>query len=72
MAGVNEALLRNVDLFARTGTVMLPYTAAERAVEIAERLRQAVAALALVRPSGQTVSVTVSIGVVICSHGSHG
>lgn len=70
MAGVCESLLRNVDLLARMGgeefAVMLPDTSAERAVEVAERLRQAVAALTVLLPSGQTVRFTASIGIAMC------
>jgi diguanylate cyclase (GGDEF)-like protein/PAS domain S-box-containing protein len=63
-------LLRNVDLLARIGgeefAVMLPETAAGRAWEVAERLRQAIAALVIRLPSGQSVTFTVSIGIGHC------
>ncbi|WP_018936260.1 diguanylate cyclase [Thioalkalivibrio sp. ALJ24] len=60
--------LRPLDLSGRFGgeefLVLLPGTHAEEAREIAERLRRAVAAMAI-EHEGESVRVTVSIGVAI-------
>lgn len=59
--------LRTVDVVARIGgeefAVLLPDTAAERAGQIAERLRQAIGAIVVMLPGDRTVTFTVSIGV---------
>jgi diguanylate cyclase (GGDEF)-like protein/PAS domain S-box-containing protein len=64
------AVLRNIDLVARVGgeefALMLPETTVESAAEVADRLRQSLASLSVVLPTGQTVSLTVSIGVAMC------
>ncbi|WP_026300916.1 sensor domain-containing diguanylate cyclase [Thioalkalivibrio sp. ALE23] len=60
--------LRPLDLSGRFGgeefLVLLPGVDAEEACEIAERLRRAVAAMAI-EHEGETIRVTVSIGVAI-------
>lgn len=59
--------LRDVDLLGRIGgeefAVLLPETGAERALHVAERLRQAVAKTAARADGNLTVRFTVSIGV---------
>jgi diguanylate cyclase (GGDEF)-like protein/PAS domain S-box-containing protein len=71
MARTCQALLRSNDLMARVGgeefAVMLPDTPVELATEVAERLRQALASLSVALPTGQTVNLTVSVGVTLCS-----
>ena len=69
MAKTCTASLRNIDLVARVGgeefAVMLPETTVERATEIAERLRQAVASLSVMLPAGQALRFTVSVGLAM-------
>lgn len=74
VARVVKRTVRDVDLSARYGgeefVILLPETALEGAVQIAERLRLAVstAPVTLAEPSaGQAVTVTVSIGVAEAS-----
>lgn len=59
--------LRDVDLLGRIGgeefAVLLPETGAERALHVAERLRQAVANTAAKVEDNLSVHITVSIGV---------
>lgn len=59
-------VLRNVDVVGRVGgeefAILLPETAREGAVEVAERLRAAVEAAEVVREEGVPIRVTVSIG----------
>jgi diguanylate cyclase (GGDEF)-like protein len=59
-------VLRNVDVVGRVGgeefAILLPETASEGAVEVAERLRAAVEAAEVVREEGVPIRVTVSIG----------
>ncbi|GAB3732001.1 hypothetical protein GCM10028862_12720 [Luteimonas pelagia] len=61
--------LREEDLVGRMGgeefAVLLPETAAERAVQIAERLRARVGALRVVLPGGEAIGFTISLGVAI-------
>ena len=64
--------LRSVDLCGRLGgeefAVLLPETDAPAAAEIAERLRAAVAAVAVVPEEGPPIRYTVSIGVTTLEH----
>jgi diguanylate cyclase (GGDEF)-like protein len=59
--------LRHGDVLARYGgeefAVMLPESSPERAVEVAERLRRAVAQAQVAQGTGQNFGVTVSVGV---------
>lgn len=60
-------VVRSVDIVARIGgeefVVLLPETAHEPAVQLAERIRLAVEALQLKLESGEVITLTVSIGV---------
>ena len=62
-----RGLLRSGDLFARYGgeefAVVLPGIDAGQAGPVVERMRQAVAALALTSPTGEPIRVTASFGV---------
>jgi two-component system cell cycle response regulator len=67
LGGCLEAQLRASDLATRYGgeelAVVLPRTAADDAVHLAERIRTEVAYLRIPAPSGALFSLTVSIGV---------
>jgi diguanylate cyclase (GGDEF)-like protein/putative nucleotidyltransferase with HDIG domain len=68
IAEVFRALLRHYDVPARFGgeefSILLPETSAEEALEIAERIRRAVAQRTFdVETSSEPIRVTVSIGV---------
>jgi diguanylate cyclase (GGDEF)-like protein len=58
--------LRDTDLYARYGgeefMALLPQSDCEEALTVAERIRQAIAAQAIVTPQGQ-IAVTVSLGI---------
>jgi diguanylate cyclase (GGDEF)-like protein len=60
-------VLRTVDVVGRVGgeefAILLPETAREGAVEVAERLREAVGRAEVAREEGVPLRVTVSIGV---------
>ena len=60
-------VLRTVDVAGRVGgeefAILLPETALDGAVEVAERLREAVAKAGVAREEGVPLRVTVSIGV---------
>ncbi len=62
---VHESL-RDLDVFARFGgeefIALLPELSAEQATLVAERLRQEIADMPVVMPSGETMNITVSIG----------
>ena len=64
-----KARLRTVDMLARRGgeefLIVLPDTDAEAAIVIAERLREAVAAMLVPVGSNANVEFTVSIGVAV-------
>jgi diguanylate cyclase (GGDEF)-like protein/PAS domain S-box-containing protein len=70
LAGRLAATLRAVDRLARIGgeefAVLLPDTTPDRAAEVAERLRVAVAAVPVSTPEVGDVPVTVSVGVAAC------
>ncbi|WP_417614974.1 diguanylate cyclase [Oceanisphaera sp.] len=63
--------LRTLDVFARFGgeefIVLLPELSAEQAERVAERLRQQIADMQIALPSGETISITVSIGFAMLS-----
>jgi diguanylate cyclase (GGDEF)-like protein len=65
LAGIMRGHVRDGDLVGRFGgeefTILFPRTNTDDAVRIAERLREAVSAIAL--PAGQAGNVTVSIGL---------
>ncbi len=75
VADVLRAGVRTVDVCARLGgeefALLLPQTSVEGAVELAERLRERVAALA-VSHAGVTMRVTVSLGVSTYAPGAPG
>lgn len=75
VASVLRDGVRTVDVCARLGgeelALILPQTSMDGAMELAERLRQAVEAAA-VPHDGVTIRVTVSMGVAIYSAGSDG
>ncbi|HRH88514.1 MAG TPA: GGDEF domain-containing protein [Rubrivivax sp.] len=60
-------VLRTVDVVGRVGgeefAILLPETDVDGAVEVAERLRAAIAAVGIPREEGVPLRVTVSIGV---------
>ncbi len=65
--------LRDVDVLGRIGgeefTVLLPETEAEQALQVAERLRQAIATTEVPLDDGKAVRFTVSIGVATLTSG---
>jgi diguanylate cyclase (GGDEF)-like protein len=71
LADVATRTLRPSDILARYGgeefVVSLPDTDQEQALVVAERLRKAVEATAVVSEAG-AIRFTVSIGVAICTH----
>jgi len=66
---VNQNTLRDVDLCGRIGgeefAVLLPHTPLDEALEVAERLRAALAARKVPLPDGNTLSFTVSVGLAM-------
>ncbi len=62
------ATLRRSDLIGRMGgeefTILLPHTRRDGAMEVAEKLRAAIAAQTIVAPNGETIPVSASFGVV--------
>lgn len=60
-------ILREVDIVGRLGGeefgIILPETDAEQALQVADRVRQAVAIAAVALPKGGSVGITTSIGV---------
>ncbi|MDO9051275.1 MAG: CHASE domain-containing protein [Methylotenera sp.] len=62
-----QDILRQVDVVGRIGgeefAVILPETEAKEALEVAERLREAVASMEVAIPSGLPIHFTISIGV---------
>jgi diguanylate cyclase (GGDEF)-like protein/PAS domain S-box-containing protein len=67
LASIMQRTLREVDVVGRLGgeefAVILPETSDSKAVEAAERLRQAVAAADIVVDDGAPLHITISIGV---------
>ena len=70
VAAACRELLRDSDLVGRLGGeefgVLLPETDATSALDVAERLRAALAAAVIPAPEGGTQSLTASIGVAVC------
>jgi diguanylate cyclase (GGDEF)-like protein/PAS domain S-box-containing protein len=64
-------MLREVDVVGRLGGeefgIILPETDAEQALQVADRVRQAVAIASVALPKGGSVSITTSIGVATYS-----
>ena len=62
-----QRVLRETDLIGRLGgeefCLFLPQTAPAQALQVAERLRQEIAALAFRTDAGEAFSVTVSVGI---------
>ena len=62
-----EPTLRDADLLGRLGgeefAALLPHSSADNALQIAERIRNAIAQMNLMSPQGQSLAFTVSIGV---------
>jgi len=71
-AGVAAKNIRLVDWLARYGgeefCVVLPDTGLDAAVEVAERVRTAVAQHGFVATDGRAVTVTISVGVATLTH----
>lgn len=69
LANIARRSVRSIDLIARYGgeefVAVLPETDGERALIVAERLRQNVIPHPFVLPSGETVNVTISVGVAV-------
>jgi len=68
--------LRDTDILGRWGgeefLAILPDTGSDAAMEVAERLRAAIAGLELEIASGQTIRITASIGIARHRHGENG
>jgi diguanylate cyclase (GGDEF)-like protein/PAS domain S-box-containing protein len=67
LSQVSQSVNRETDILARLGgeefAVFMPDTSQAEAVEVAERLRLALANTAMTLPEGQSIHITVSIGV---------
>jgi diguanylate cyclase (GGDEF)-like protein len=67
LAMIFQEVLRNVDIAGRLGgeefAVVLPETGIQKAVEVAERLREVISATEVSLPSGHQIHFTVSIGI---------
>lgn len=67
VAEASQRAVRQVDVLARYGgeefAVVLPGASRRQAVEVAERVRAAVADVHLTGPTGEDLNVTVSVGV---------
>jgi len=67
LAEIFAEVLRNIDIVGRLGGeefgIILPETSLEEALEVAERLREVIAARQVAFPSGVETQFTVSIGV---------
>ncbi len=73
-ARIMAATVRDVDVVGRLGgeefAVVLPETDQDTAAEVAERLRQAASASAVVLESGEPVRITASIGMAAWNAGA--
>jgi diguanylate cyclase (GGDEF)-like protein len=62
-----QEVLRNVDIAGRLGgeefAIALPETGIEKAVEVAERLREIISSTEVSLPAGLQIHFTVSIGI---------
>ncbi|HAC92216.1 MAG TPA: hypothetical protein DCF63_16555, partial [Planctomycetaceae bacterium] len=71
LAETFQAVLRNVDIVGRLGGeefgVVLPETTVDEAIEVAEGLREIIAATEVALPAGLPIHFTVSIGVAAFS-----
>lgn len=67
VAAILQASVRKDDAVGRFGgeefLILLPNCPAGRAIPIAERIRQQIAETPMLLPSGQSISITVSLGV---------
>ena len=67
LAMIFQDVLRKVDIAARLGGeefgVILPETVQEKALQVAERLREVIAATEVELPTGRQIQFTVSIGI---------
>ena len=68
---VCREMLREVDVIGRLGGeefgIILPETDAEQALQVADRLRQAIAIASVALPQGGSVGITTSVGVATYS-----
>jgi diguanylate cyclase (GGDEF)-like protein len=73
VAATCRAALREIDIFARYGgeefVVALPETSLERAVRVAERLRQALGETSITPETTESLHITMSIGVAVTGPG---
>jgi diguanylate cyclase (GGDEF)-like protein/PAS domain S-box-containing protein len=64
-------ILREVDVMGRLGGeefgIMLPETDSDQAIQVADRVRQAIAGASVALPQGGSVGITTSIGVATCN-----
>lgn len=67
LSKICHRILRQHDIFARIGgeefAITLPMTTSRKALQVAERLRQEVEQTPMLIPGGQTIFITVSIGL---------
>jgi diguanylate cyclase (GGDEF)-like protein/PAS domain S-box-containing protein len=69
IAQIMQSMLREVDVLGRIGgeefAIVLPQTNQQRAIEVAERLRNQVANSKMLLDNGLSLNVTLSIGVAV-------
>ena len=65
----SQAELREIDIFGRVGgeefLIILPETSQRQGMEIADRLRAAIAAKPIILVDGKAIHITISIGIAI-------